>query len=268
MATEITPRERIFFGEFEIDCRTGDLRRNGSPVKLQPQPAKVLNILVKHAGEVVTRNELAEQLWGAETYVDFEHGLNFAVRQIRSVLEDSADQPKFLETIPTRGYRFIGQIHSAPLPKAPTSTAVDSGLQSRPHNAFLRYVAVMTLILVAGSAVFLAIHWSRSRAASAGSGLPIRSVAVLPLHNLSLDPEQEYFSDGMTDELITSLAKFSGLRAISHTSVERYKKTKQSLPEVARELGVDAIVEGTILRSGDRIRITAQLIDAHSDQHL
>lgn len=269
MAIDSKLREHVFFGEFELDRRTGELRRNNVPVKLQPQPAKVLNILVSRAGEVVTRTELAEQVWGAETYVDFEHGLNFAIRQIRSVLEDSADHPRFLETIPKRGYRFIAPVNdSPPLKLGPVES---SAVPQRPYrNPFLQYILALVTIVVVGAATFLAVYWFRAHRATAGPGtsLPIRSLAVLPLHNLSNDPEQEYFSDGMTDELITELVKLGKLKVISHTSVERYKGTKQPVADIARELGVDAVIEGSVLRSGDRVRITAQLIDVRTDQHL
>jgi TolB-like protein/DNA-binding winged helix-turn-helix (wHTH) protein/Flp pilus assembly protein TadD len=249
------------FGEYELDCRTGELRRSGSVLKLQPQPAKVLAVLLGRAGEVVTRQELSEQVWGPETYVDFEQGLNFAIRQIRTVLQDDAEHPHYLETIPKRGYRFIGAVSESPAVRQafPAAAGVSSSRKKAP-------VYVAASVLIAVMAVFATLGFNKGWFAGKNHG--IRSLAVLPLHNLSADPEQEYFSEGMTDELITDVAKVSGLRVISHTSVERYKDTKRQLPDIAHELGVDAIVEGTILRSGDRVRITAQLIDAHSDQHV
>jgi|KBSMisStandDraft_5_1062788.scaffolds.fasta_scaffold02181_5 TolB-like protein/DNA-binding winged helix-turn-helix (wHTH) protein len=262
LATEAKSRERVVFGEYEFDCRTGELRRNGTTLRLQPQPAKVLSILVGRAGDVVTREELTERVWGSDTYVDFEHGLNFAIRKIRSVLADDPEQPRFLETIPKRGYRFIATVRNlGPTePASPVETRYSRGARSKTI-----YVAA-TIFLIA----ILGLVWYlRTPGFGRASAHQIRSLAVLPLRNLSNDPNQEYFSDGMTDELITDLAKAGGLRVISHTSVERYKGTKLSLPEVARELGgVDAVVEGTVLRAGDRVRITAQLIDGRSDQHL
>lgn len=267
MATPVESREILLFGDHELDCRTGELRRRGITLKLQPQPAKVLSILVNRAGEVVTREELAEQVWGSDTYVDFEHGLNFAIRKIRSVLEDDPEQPRFIETIPKRGYRFIAPVKS-PLARAPAQLEALAPVQfarSRIVRGKIAYAAAaVALFAIVGLIWYL--RTSRASLASAGQ---IRSLAVLPLRNLSNDPNQEYFSDGMTDELITDLAKAGGLRVISHTSVERYKGTKLPLPEIARELGgVDAVVEGTVLRSGDSVRITAQLIDGRSDQHL
>jgi TolB-like protein/DNA-binding winged helix-turn-helix (wHTH) protein/Tfp pilus assembly protein PilF len=256
VSTQVQSHERLSFLDYELDCRSGELRRNGTTLRLQPQPAKILAILATRAGQVVTRQELAEQVWGANTYVDFEHGLNFAVRQIRSVLEDDPDNPRFLETVPKRGYRFITQVTG---PIQPQGAAPAARPISRMKLVISVGVAVVSL------AFFVAMRlWPRKASVSHN----IDSVAVLPLRNLSNDPEQEYFSEGMTDQLITDLARVGGLRVISHTSVERYRDTTRPLPDIARELGVAAVVEGTVMRSGDRVRITAQLIDAPSDQHL
>jgi TolB-like protein/DNA-binding winged helix-turn-helix (wHTH) protein/Tfp pilus assembly protein PilF len=266
LAIRIEPREVLLFGNYEFDCHTGELRRGGTALKLQPQPAKVLSILVRRAGDIVTREELTEQVWGSETYVDFEHGLNFAIRKIRTVLEDDPDQPTFVETIPKRGYRFIAAVTNPATGQEQPQVMPAAGMPTRSP--------ARRKILYAGAAIVLAVifglsWYHRNSIVGPANARQIRSLAVLPLRNLSDDPSQEYFSDGMTDELITDLAKARGLRVISHTSVERFKGTKLSLPEIARQLGgVDAVVEGTILRSGDRIRITAQLIDARSDQHL
>lgn len=264
MATEAKSRERVIFGEYELDCRTSELRRNGTVVRLQPQPAKVLSILVNRAGEIVTREELAEQVWGSDTHVDFEHGLNFAIRKIRSVLEDDPEQPRYLETLPKRGYRFIAKVSNRENPEM--AELPDSAVTRRSGAVPSRilYSAIAAALVVAAGLG----AWHYRRQAPAKVAAPIQSVAVLPLRNLSNDPEQEYFSDGMTDELITDLAKSGGFRVISHTSVERFKDTKTPLPEIAKQLGVDAIIEGTVMRSRDHVRITAQLIDARSDQHL
>jgi len=266
LATEVNSRERVVFGDYELDFRSGELRRNGTTLKLQPQPAKVLSILVSRAGEVVTREELAEQVWGSDTYVDFEHGLNFAIRKIRTALADDPEQPKFVETIPKRGYRFIAAVgtHALTQPEQQSEPALvrAAGSTIAARNFFFAGATVV-LAAIVGLTWYLGTPWFGRASAS-----QVRSLAVLPLRNLSSDPSQEYFSDGMTDELITDLAKAGGLRVISHTSVERYKGTKAPLPEIARQLGVDAIVEGTVMRSADKVRITAQLIDARTDQHL
>lgn len=264
MASHGTSHE-IRFGEYSLDVRTCELRRNGALVHLQPQPAKVLAVLAGRPGEVVTRQELAEQVWGSETYVDFEHGLNYAIQQIRSVLEDDPKAPRFVETVPKRGYRFVAPLIASPEPQ----TGILPGSPQPTTSTTSRWL----LPYFVGAAIVLAIAgyfaWRNLRSSnSARSPVGIKSVAVLPLRNLSSDSEQEYFSDGMTDELITDLAKSGSLRVISHTSVERFKNTKTPLPEIAKQLGVEAIVEGTVMRSGNNVRVTAQLIDARSDQHL
>jgi TolB-like protein/DNA-binding winged helix-turn-helix (wHTH) protein len=253
----------VRFGDFDLDLRTGELRRDGVSLNLPPQPAKILILLVEHAGEVITRAELAEQVWGEDTFVNFDQGLNFAIRQIRAALGDDSETPRFIETLPKRGYRFIAAIDK----EEPAAVVAPFVAQASPppRKNTWRIPLVATAIGVIG--LGLLFGWSQFRTRGPGDH-QIRSLAVLPLHNLSRDPEQEYFSDGMTDELITELAKVGTLTVISHTSVERYKDTKKTLGDIARELGVDAVVEGTIMHSGDRVRITSQLIDARSDKHL
>ena len=258
MTAAPTSRERVRFGPFELDCRTGELRRDGNPLKLQPQPSKVLAILACRAGETVSRQELSKLVWGSDTFVDFEQGLNFAIRQIRSVLEDEAEHPRYLETIPKRGYRFIAAVEDVPREVLPQpSQSSRSGRRARFYYALAFasvIVAAIGIVLIFGAYQF--------------SPRRIESIAVLPLRNLSADTEYEYFSEGMTDELITHLAKINRLRVISHTSVNRYADTKLAVREIAKELGVDAVIEGTVLRSGNRVRITAQLIDGRTDRHL
>lgn len=264
----VTPSETpgcARFGEFQLDYRNGELRRNGTPVKLQPQPAKVLMILVGRAGQIVTRQELAEQVWGSETFVDFEQGLNFAIRQIRAALQDDAEHPRFLQTLPKRGYRFAATVTG----EVPAVDASASKPLPRPAKFGSRHALLLLGMALAVTLVYW-LKWGHSSQTSSNTvtSSRIQSLAVLPLHNLSPDQEYEYFSEGMTDELITHLAQIGKLRVISHTSVNRYKDTKQSLREIGKELGVDAVIEGTIMRSGNRVRITAQLIDARTDQHL
>jgi TolB-like protein/DNA-binding winged helix-turn-helix (wHTH) protein len=253
----------VRFADFEFDLNSGDLRRDGTSLKLQPQPAKVLSVLIRREGDVVSRQELAAEVWGSDTFVDCEQGLNYAIRQIRAVLKDDAEQPRFVETVPKRGYRFIAQA-KIDIVSAEFTGAADSG---RHVSRKILWQLVTALIAVGAAGAALVVGFRLHRQTDGASAQPIRSLAVLPLQNLSGDPEQQYFSDGMTEELITELAKLSGLRVISHTSVERYKNTKKALPDIAQELGVDAIVEGAVLRSNNRVRITAQLIDARSDQH-
>src|SRR5215469_181202 len=259
----------VCFGEDTFEPCTGELLRALTPLKLQPQPAKVLAILIRRAGEVVTRQELADEVWGPKTFVDFEQGLNYAVRQVRTALEDDADHPRFLETLPKRGYRFIAPLSDTGAMEEMPPAIVPA--HQKGHSKFPWHLVAASLMVGAiAAALIVGLNWDRLRRRwwHAVGGHRIESLAVLPLHNLSHDPEQEYFSDGMTDQLITDLAKFGSLRVISHTSVERYKGTQRPLPEIARELGVDAVVEGTVTRSGDRVRITAQLINARSDAHV
>src|SRR6266436_4102179 len=212
----------IHFGVFEADLRAGELRRNGAKVKLQEQPFQILAMLLERPGEIVTREELRARLWSADTFVDFDHGLNSAIRRLRDALGDSAENPSLVETLGRRGYRFISAV---------------------------------------------GFHDSQTLLGEPSSP-KIQSLVVLPLENLSKDPEEEYFTDGMTDQLITNLAQIGALRVISRTSAMRYKGTKKSLPEIARELHVDAVVEGAVMWVGGRVRISAQLIEAPTDHHL
>lgn len=261
----------VRFAEFEFDPRTGQLRRDDTPIKLQQQPAKVLAVLLRHPGEVVSRQELAQAIWGSETFVDFEQGLNFAIRHIRTALGDDADRPRFLQTLPKQGYRFIAPV-SNPVEQVRTeassagSAVTETDTVSGGFSRSKRWVVIGAI-----SALFLitvAVKYRNAGARAARVGTEIRSIAVLPLINLSSDAGQEYFSEGLTDELITELAKVGKLRVISRTSVSGYKGTEKRAPAIAAELHVDAIVEGTVERVGNRVRIRAQLIQASTDQHL
>lgn len=263
----------VRFADFELDLNAGVLRRGNERLKLQPQPAKILVLLVSRAGSLVTRQELAKEVWGGETYVDFEQGLNFAIRQVRTVLEDDADEPRFIQTIPKQGYRFIGDLqvtNAAPDDTAIPAPALDTGSQDKRQHRFRLKTSLLSLFLLVAIGVLVRtiMNHPRPSGGNASAIHQIRSLAVLPLRNLSGDAEQEYFSDGMTDELITELAKIGGLRVISHTSIERYKNTTLSVPEIARDLGVDDVLEGSVLKSGDKIRVTSQLIDARTDRHV
>jgi TolB-like protein/DNA-binding winged helix-turn-helix (wHTH) protein/Flp pilus assembly protein TadD len=273
------PDGRLRFGVFEVDLRAGELRKHGLRVRLQEQPFQILAILLERAGQVVTRDELQKKLWSANTFVDFDHGLNKAVNKIRDALGDSAESPRFVETVARRGYRFLAEVKTAgPAPvrsqelAPPPLTAVETGdraefvgtpatPQRRLPPLASKLVALALLAVIAAFAAWKL--QSRNRPASA-----IRSLAVLPLESLSNDASQDYFADGMTDELISDLGQISALRVISRTSVMAYKHARKPLPQIARELNVDAVVEGTVLRSGGQVRITAQLIDANADKHL
>ncbi len=261
MATQSnTPQDRVSFKEFDFDCSTRELKKGGQKVRLEPQPAKVLTVLLRNAGEIVTRQELIREVWGSETFVDFDQGLNYAIRRIRVALDDDPDLPRFLEMVTKRGYRFVAAVSWVPGHNPPE---VPFPREKKPEWRLA--VAISAIIALALIGATAAVIYKRRVPASQNK---INSLAVLPLRNLAKDSDQEYFSDGMTDELITDLSKVTGMRVISHTSVERYKNTKRPLPEIARELGVDAIVEGAVMRSGDHVRITAQLIDAQHDQQV
>jgi TolB-like protein/DNA-binding winged helix-turn-helix (wHTH) protein/Tfp pilus assembly protein PilF len=259
----------VRFADFEVDLRAGQLRKRGAKIRLQEQPFRLLTVLLESAGEVVTRDELRSRLWPADTFVDFDHRLAAAVSKLRDALADSAENPRFVETVGRRGYRFIPQVDSVqttgPDGSRPTLSELPVSAISERKSAYPLVVfstAVVAILAVFG--LFLLRHRHRTDVA----GPHISSIAVLPLENLSNDPEQEYFVEGMTDELITDLAKLPGIRVISRTSTAQYKATRKTMPQIARELNVDAVVEGTVLRVGDRVRVRTQLIYAPADQHI
>jgi TolB-like protein len=216
MALEAPSFAVLRFGVFEVDARAGELRKKGARVKLQEQPFRVLTLLLKRPGEVVSREELRLQIWGNDTFIDFDRGLNTSINKLRETLGDCADKPTFIETLPRRGYKFIAPVERVPSQRVPR----------------------------------------------------IDSLAVLPLDNLSGDPAQEYFCDGLTEELICAAAKITSLRVISRTSVMPYKRSQKSLQAIAKELCVDAVVEGSVARSDEKVRITVQLILTPEDVHL
>ena len=263
---EPTPRV-VRFGVFELDRRSGELRRDGVRVRLQDQPLRVLDALLAEPGEPVTREALRQRLWPDDTFVDFDNGLNRAINRLRTALGDEADNPRFIETLERRGYRFIAPVAvSDPTAAAPSPPPAVSPVPPAPAPPRRRMA--LAAAGVAAIAVALAVGVMARRVSSPAAETPLRALAVLPLANLTGDPAQEYFSDGMTDALITNLASLRGLRVISRQSVMRYKGSPKPLPEIARELGVDGIVEGSVARSGGRVRITAQLIHAPTDHHL
>jgi TolB-like protein/DNA-binding winged helix-turn-helix (wHTH) protein/Flp pilus assembly protein TadD len=259
------PADTLRFGAFEVDLRAGELRKEGVRIKLHNQPFQVLTVLIERAGQLVTREELRQKLWDSNTFVDFDDGLNSAIKKLREALEDSSEAPRFIETAPRRGYRFIAPIDTRPLSTDAQRVAGAASLAERPSRSIPRLwaLAVVTAALIAASV--LAFRAWRDYTARER----IRSIAVLPLDNVSGDPAQQFFADGMTDELITNLAKIKSLRVISRTSTMQFKRVpRRPVREIARTLQVDAVVEGTVLRSGDQVRITAQLIDARSEHHL
>lgn len=277
------------FAGHELDLPRYELRRDGQAIKLERIPMDLLVFLVEHRGRLVTREEIIDRIWGKEVFLDTENGINTAVRKVRQVLKDDPAKPQFLETVPGKGYRFIAQVTvedkevsglpansdaGGPFQRRSESRLVSEAdveitapsTETRPLGA--RWLIIATSVLTAVLLVGLGLAIRAGHLLPTSSPPKISSLAVLPLENLSGDPSQEYFADGMTDALITDLAQISSLRVISRTSAMRYKGARKPLPEIAHELGVDGIVEGTVMRSGKRVRITSQLIYAPADQHL
>ena len=278
----LQPNSVVRFGTYEVSLQSGEVRKAGLRIRVQQQPMKLLEILLEHPGKVVTREELRSRVWPSESFGDFDQALNIAIGKLRTALGDSAESPRFIETLPKRGYRFIADVSvvdtnvhpktqepvAGDLPATdPRLTIQDAELAVAPKRrpGPTRWVIGALALVTIISLAILSVWLFRS-----GAPVPtgIRSIAVLPLENLSGDASQNYFADGMTDELITDLAQISALRVISRTSVMVYKGARKPLPQIARELNVDAVVEGTVLRSGDQVRITAQLIEASTDKHL
>src|SRR5579863_4458794 len=217
------------FGPYLVDLAAGELRKNGSRIRLQEKPLRVLALLAERQGDLITREELKKHLWPDDTFVEFEAGLNTAVSKLRDALSDNASKPRYIETIPRRGYRFLVPV-----------TFIEAAAADR----------------------------RTPRSAETVEAGDVHSVAVLPFENLSGDASQDYLAGGMTDTVITALSKTGKVRVISRTSVMQYLGTQRPLPEIARELGVEFVVEGSVLRVGNSVRIAAQLIDGERDQHL
>lgn len=278
MATNSPASGRLRFGVFEIDLSSGELWQRGNRVRVQEQPFQVLRVLLEGSGRIVTREELRQAVWPADTFVDFDHGLNTAVKKIRDILGDSAEQPRYIETIPRRGYRFIYPVESlVPMQSAEKKDPVPTGQSTRapslgeaflsPRAARRAGSAVLGVIALVVVLVGADIGGWRSRSRVGATEQRIQSLAVLPLRNLSGDPGQEYFADAMTESLIGRLSMIRGLRVSSRTSAMQFKDTRLSAPEIAKNLNVDALVEGSVIRDGGRIRVHAQLIRGATDEH-
>ena len=213
------------FGSFELRARTREVYKNGIRLKVRPQPFRVLLALVSRSGDIVTRDELQRLLWPVETFVDFEHGLNTAIKELRGLLNDSANEARYIETLPKLGYRVIVPV---------TQVATDHAAKAKEKNA----------------------------------ASPAPSVAVLPFVNLSVDPENEFFADGITEDIITHLAKIKSLKVISRTSVMAFKTRDGGVREIGERLGASFLLEGSVRRAGSRVRIVAQLVDGATDEHI
>jgi DNA-binding winged helix-turn-helix (wHTH) protein len=267
----VVPSPRLIrFGVFELDLRSGELQKQGRKIRLEGQPVQILICLLENPGELVTREELHRKLWPADTFVNFEHGLNTAVKRLRQALNDSADSPRFVETLPRRGYRFIAPIQAiaaggdlsavnlaAPVTEVPATRNLPEAIDHDQVDLSEKTIVFVhprwprawkrpgvVLLVVLGICVVWIAWTLRQRS---HPPVVIRSLAVLPLENLSGDASQDYFSDGMTDELITELGQITELRVISRTSVMTYKGAHKSLPQIARDLNVDSVVEGTVI---------------------
>src|SRR5579883_3417232 len=276
------------FGSFESDLDAGELRKHGHRLKLSEQPFQILAMLLEHPGEIISREQLRQLLWPSDAFVDFDHGLNNAVMRLREVLGDSSNHPRFIETLPRRGYRFIAPVElsspssSPAVPEASVRGLAPEANASEPIPATvtptgatearfsISRIALLVAGVLAGSVLIsaLAVHYVTG--VNAGKNLANRtsSLVVLPLENLSGDKDQDYFADGMTDDLIANLAKIRSLRVVSRSTAMAYKGTHKPLPQIASELNVDAVVEGTVMRVGNRVRITAELVQVSTDQHL
>jgi TolB-like protein/DNA-binding winged helix-turn-helix (wHTH) protein len=259
----------VRFDTYELDLHAGELRKRGVKLRLQGQPLQVLGILVQESGKLVTREELRRHLWSAETFVDFDHSLHNAIARIREALGDSPESPRYIETLPRRGYRFIAPVEEVKEDAAAERGGKDSDPSpeselNKPGQRFnVRWLVTFVACLAVGVAGWTA--WSTFRKKPTPT---IRSIAVLPLQDLSTQVGEAYFADAMTEELITELSHIQALRVISHTSVREYKATNKHLPQIARELGVDDVVEGSVTHDGDQVRVTVQLLDAPNDRHL
>src|SRR5579863_4294099 len=291
MGTPATVTRILHFGVFEVDLKACELRKHGLRLKLPEQPFQVLSVLLENPGEIVTRDDLRSRLWPGDTFVDFDHGLNNAVMRLREVLGDSSDNPRFVETIPRRGYRFIAPVAGSSIPttsisheelenvhgpapeggpqlvEAPALATSSEPASVRQKSSVARLTILVPAVLMVA---VLGAGLLRYRRFGLDKTAPVRnkSLIVLPLENLSGDKDQEYFADGMTDDLIANLAKIRSLRVISRSTAMAYKGTRKPLSQIAGELNVDAVVEGTVLRVGNRVRITAELVQVSTDRHL
>jgi len=267
------PSQRVTFGAFTLDVTSGELRKHGTKLKLGEQPFQILSLLLERRGELVLREELHKRLWPSDTFVDFDHGLNSAMRRLRDVLGDEQEKPQWVETVPRRGYRFIGDVQSGTNGAGVTTKPAErqEAVEVADREAGKTESKVWKWAAMGvGIAVALAVGaWFAWRVAgerrSANLAGQVKTLAVLPLENLSGDPKQEYFADGMTDDLITELTKSKGVRVISRTSVMPYKNARRPLHEIGKELGADAIVKGTVALNESKVRVTAQLIHVRTD---
>jgi TolB-like protein/DNA-binding winged helix-turn-helix (wHTH) protein/Tfp pilus assembly protein PilF len=287
-----------FGNGYELDLGAYELRRSGRALKLARIPMELLRFLIEERGKLVTREQIIQRIWGKEIFVDTDNSINAAIRTVRRVLRDDSEEPRFIQTIIGRGYRFIAAVEVVAPPEGPSgpretvpvehaeNSHPDPGIETQskirfdpiggarsatnPANWTVQLVisgvvAVLAIAVLVRVWPSLPAHWKNP---FASSEKVYNSLAVLPLQSLSVDPGQEYFADGITDEITTHFAQSGTLRVISRTSAMRYKNSEKSARQIGKELNVDALVEGTVERVGTRVRVRVQLIDAASDRHL
>jgi TolB-like protein/DNA-binding winged helix-turn-helix (wHTH) protein/Tfp pilus assembly protein PilF len=270
----VKDQDLVRFGDdFELDLGTGQLYRSGRTLKLERIPMDVLLFLVQQRGQLVTREQMVEKIWGKDIFLDTDNGINTAIRKIRQALKDDPEEPRFIQTITGRGYRFIAPI-TAPTPKPEpaidlpqSGNSRDSAVKVRSRRRVWVGSLAATILVIAAAGIYF--RWRESKAQNQRTG-ERTMLAVLPFENLTGDPGQEYFSDGMTEEMITQLGSFDPdhMGVIARTSVMHYKDSREQLPQIARELGVQYVLEGSVRRNADKVRITAQLIQTSDQTHL
>lgn len=267
----------ILFGEdFELDLRPRRLRRGSQVLKLERIPLEILLLLLEHPNEIVTRDDIVARVWGKGVFLDTDNSIRGAIRKIRQVLKDDPEEPRFIQTVTGQGYRFIAPLFVPQEEKGPNRPAGDDERGAKvPMNVEGEHGVGtprdkwrLVLALAAGVALLTVTYAVFSRGRTDTTAHEIKSIAVLPMKNLSGDSAQDYLADGMTEEIIGRLSVIHDLRVVSRTSVMRFKETQLSVPEIANKLGVDAVVESSVIREGSRIRVQAQLIRAATDEHL
>ena len=275
MKTAISSRQVVRFGVFEVDLRSGELRKQGLKIKLQEQPFQVLATLLERPGQVVTREELQKKLWPEGTFVDYEQGINIAVKKLREALGDSAEKPRFVETLARRGYRFIGQIAHRPQ-NSPEDERLELGstdapgtgrlakAESEPRRRFgpLAVGVLVLAMLVAGGGYY----WFASR--DTNTHQAIDSLAILPFTIAGGDATSEYVSDGITESLINDLSGLRQLRVVARTTAFRYKGQERNPQEIGRHLKVDAVLTGRVLLRGDSLNVQADLMNVSDGSQL
>jgi TolB-like protein/DNA-binding winged helix-turn-helix (wHTH) protein/Tfp pilus assembly protein PilF len=271
---QIRPAQVLRFGVFEANLSARELRKHGIRVRLAGQPFAILAMLLEKPGEVVTREEMQRRLWASDTFVDFEHSLNSAIKKLRAALSDTPDNSRYIETLPRVGYRFIAPVQevsekghaAANAPIAADRGVVLPEVEKSSHRRWPILPGIAIALLGAVGAYFQWSHfWLRTQQTSERLML-----AVLPFENLTGDAGQEYFSDGMTEEMIAQLGRLDPERlgVIARTSVMHYKHSQEQLDRIGRELGVQYVMEGSVRRDGDKVRISAQLIQMKDQTRL